>query len=68
MSRFILNKVHLQITSFHLKKRAADSYQLLQEAYGDHALLQDMCELRFWHFKNGVYHVADKEHGRPKKK
>ena len=47
---------------------SAESYQLLQDAYGDHALLQDMYEWWFWHFKSGDFDVADKEYGELPKK
>jgi hypothetical protein len=46
MLKFTLNKEHLRtelIFYFHLKKTAPESYQLLKEAYGDHAPSQDMC-------------------------
>ena len=51
----------------HLKKTAAESYQLLQEACGDHDSSQDTCEYWFLHFKSGDFDVADKEHGKPQK-
>ena len=47
MLKFILNKDNLQTTlifCFHLKKTTAESYWLLQEAYGDHASSQDLYE------------------------
>ena len=47
MSKFIPNNEHLRTAlffCFHLKKTAAESYKLLQEAYSDHTPSQDMCE------------------------
>ena len=69
--KFIPNKEHLQtalIFRFHLKKTAAESHQLLQEAYSDHASLEDMCEQWFRHLKIGNFDVAYKEHGKLTKK
>ena len=56
------NKEHSQtllLFCFHLKKTAAESYRLLQEAYGDHASLQDTCERWFQHFKSGDLDVVE---------
>ena len=50
MSKFTPNKKHSWTALnffFHLKKPAAESYRLLQKAYGDHVPLQDMRELWF---------------------
>ena len=64
MPKFIPNERHLWtalIFCFYLKKTAAESYQLLQEACGDHAPLQDTCEQWFWHFKSGDFNAVDRE-------
>ena len=55
------------IFCFHSKKTAAEAYRLLQEAFSDHAPLQDMCEWWFWHFKSGDFDVVDNEHEKPPK-
>jgi len=53
---------------FILKKSTAESYRIQQEAYGEHAPTQDMCERWFKRFKNGDFDVKDKERpGQPKK-
>jgi len=39
MTKFVPNKEHLRIAlifCFHLKKTAAESYRLLEEAYGEY--------------------------------
>ena len=46
----------------YLKKTAAKSYHLLQEAYGNHAPLKDMCEWWFRNFKSGDFDVAKKKY------
>ena len=48
---------------FHLKKTAAESYQLLQESCGEHAPSQDTCERWFRRFKSGDK-KEDKERGK----
>jgi len=70
MTKFVPNKEHSRtalIFCFHLKKTAAESYQLLGEAYGEHASSQKTCERWFQHFKIGDFDVAE-EHGKPPKK
>ena len=65
MSKFIPNKGHLRTAltiGFHSKKTAAESYRLLQEAYGEHVPSQDTCERLFRRFKSGDFEVADKEY------
>ena len=65
MSKFIPNNEHLRTAlffCFHLKKTAAESYKLLQEAYCDHAPSQDMCEQWFRYFESGDFDVVDKEY------
>ena len=71
MTKFVPNKEHLRtalIFCFHLKKIAAESYRLLEEAYGEHAPSQKICERWFQRFKIEDFDVADKEHGKPPKK
>ena len=66
MSKFIPNKEYSRsalIFCFHLKKTAAESYLLLQEAYGEHAPSQNTCERWFRRFKSGDFDVIDKELG-----
>ena len=48
---------------FHLKKTTAESYQLLVEAYGVHALTQKICERWLKRFISGDFDLKDK--GRP---
>ena len=55
------------IFCYHLKKTAAESYRLLQEAYGEYAPSQDTCERWFRRFHGGDFDVADKDHGKPRK-
>ena len=51
-----------------MKKSAAESYRILQEAYGQHAPSQDTCERWFKRFKTGDFDVEDKERpDQPKK-
>ena len=70
-SNFVQEKDVLRgslITFFHLKKTAAESYRLLVEAYGEHALTQKTCERWFKRFKSGDFDIKDKERpGQPKK-
>ena len=71
MSKFIPNKERSRtalIFCFHLKKTAPESYRSLREAYGEHALWQDMCERWIWRFKSGDFEVTDKEHIKSGKK
>jgi len=71
MMKFAPNKEHSRtalIFYFHLKKIATESYQLLGEAYDEHAPSQKTCERWFQRFKIGDFDVADKEHGKLPKK
>nr|KAF6387599.1 hypothetical protein mMyoMyo1_008077 [Myotis myotis] len=64
MSNFMPKKEHLQeilIHYFILKKSAAESYGILQEAYGEYAPSQDTCEHWFKRFKRDDFSVKDKE-------
>ena len=71
MSNFVPEKVVLRgssITFFHLKKKAAESYRLLVETYGEHAPTQSTCERWFVRFRNGDFDLEDKERpSQPKK-
>ncbi|XP_070271023.1 bromodomain-containing protein 8 isoform X5 [Myotis yumanensis] len=64
-------KKHLREVLIHyfiLKKSAAESYHILQEAYGEHAPSQGTCERWFKRFKRDDFDVKDKERpGQPKK-
>jgi len=51
-----------------LKKTAAESYRLLEEAYSEHAPSQKTYERWFQCFKIGEFNIADKEHEKPSKK
>ena len=67
MSKFIQKKIICRqhyICCFHLKKTTAESYWLLQVAYGDNAPSLDTCAQWFWHFRSSDFDVADTEHGK----
>ena len=70
MSSFEPNKRHLRellIYFFNLKKSAAEAHRLLVEAYGEAALSERSCREWFQKFKNGEFHIEDKEgSGSPK--
>jgi len=53
---------------FLMKKKAAETYRLLLEVYGEHAPSQDTCERWFNRFKNGNFGLANEERGKPPKK
>lgn len=53
---------------FNLKKTAAESHQMLVDAYGVSALSATQCKVWFRRFKDGDFDVTDKEKGRPPKK
>ncbi len=64
MSNFVPKKEHLREVLIHyfiLKKSAAESYHILQEAYVEHAPSQDTCEHCFKCFKGDYFDVKDKE-------
>ncbi|GFV52131.1 mariner Mos1 transposase [Trichonephila clavipes] len=53
---------------YHLKKNAAESPQMLVEAYGGNALSRAQCYWWFEKFQNGYFDVRNEERGRPAKK
>nr|KAF6360078.1 hypothetical protein mMyoMyo1_011036 [Myotis myotis] len=71
MLNFMPKKEYLREVLIHyfiLKKSAAESYRILQEACGKHAPSQDTCERWFKCFKSEDFDVKDKERtGQPKK-
>lgn len=71
LSQFQVNKHHLRHVLIFLylqKKKAAESYRILVETYGDNAPSQKTCERWFNRFKNGNFNLEDAEHpGQPKK-
>jgi histone-lysine N-methyltransferase SETMAR len=71
MDSFVPNKRHLRevlLFCFNQKKKAAESYRLLQETYGEHAPTQKTCERWFQQFREGIFDVEDAERpGQPKK-
>ncbi|GFX68138.1 mariner Mos1 transposase [Trichonephila clavipes] len=56
------------IFCYHLKKNAAESHQMLVEAYGGNALNCAQCYRWFEKFQNGDFDVRNEECGRPTKK
>lgn len=71
MSNFIPNKEHLRTVLLHyfiLKKKPAETYCILQDAYGEHAPSQNTCERWFNRFKGGDFGLENEEHGKPPKK
>ena len=70
MSSFEPNKRHLRellIYFFNLKKSAVKAHRLLVEIYGEAAESERSCREWFQKFKNGEFHIEDKErNGRPK--
>ena len=52
----------------HLKKTAAESYRMLVEAYGEHALGKSQCFEWFKKFKSGDFDVRYEERGKLPKK
>ncbi|GFX09528.1 mariner Mos1 transposase [Trichonephila clavipes] len=55
------------IFCYHLKKNAAESHQMLVEAYGGNALSRAQCYRWFEKFQNGDFDVRNEERGRPAK-
>ena len=45
---------------FYFEEIAAESYIILQETYGEHALSQETCEHWFKRFKSDDFNVKDK--------
>lgn len=61
--KFRIKKEHSRevlIQHFILKKCAAESYRILPEAYGEHAIPQNICEHWFKCFKIADLDVKDK--------
>ncbi|GFX39062.1 mariner Mos1 transposase [Trichonephila clavipes] len=52
----------------YLKKNAAESHQMLVEAYGYNAVSHAQCYRWFEKFQNGDFNVRNEERGRPAKK
>lgn len=71
MSKFVPTKRHSRealLFCFHLKKSAAQSQQMLAEAYGDDSPSISTCEYWFRRFKSNDFDTDDKERpGQPKK-
>ncbi|GFW07351.1 hypothetical protein TNCV_865231 [Trichonephila clavipes] len=55
------------IFCYHLKNNAAESLQMLVEAYGGNALSRAQCYMWFETFQNGDFDVRNEELGRPSK-
>ena len=53
---------------YYLKKTAAESHQMLVEAYGEHALGKTQCFEWFEKFKSGNFDVRNEDRGKPPKK
>ncbi|GFW91097.1 mariner Mos1 transposase [Trichonephila clavipes] len=71
MSNFMPSDHDLQtalIFCYHLKKNAAESHQMLAEAYGGNALSRAHNYRWFEKFQNGDFDGKNEERGRPAKK
>ncbi|PRD17755.1 UNVERIFIED_CONTAM: mariner\T [Trichonephila clavipes] len=71
MSNFMPSEHDLRtalIFCYHLKKSAAESHQMLVEAYGGNALSLAQCYRWFEKFQNGDFDARNEERGRPAKK
>jgi len=71
MSNFVPGNYDLRTTlifCYHLKKTTAESYRMLIEAYGEHALDKSQCFEWFKKFKSGDFDVRNKECGKLSKK
>ncbi|GFX02377.1 mariner Mos1 transposase [Trichonephila clavipes] len=70
MSNFMPSDHNLRtalIFCYHLKNNAAESLQILVEAYGGNALSRAQCYRWFEKFQNGNFDVRNEELGRPSK-
>ncbi|GFY32777.1 mariner Mos1 transposase [Trichonephila clavipes] len=56
------------IFCYHLQKYAAESHQMLVEAYSGNTLSRAQCYRWFEKFQNGDFDVRIEERGRPAKK
>ncbi|GFV42367.1 mariner Mos1 transposase [Trichonephila clavipes] len=71
MSNFMPSNHDLRtalIFCYHLKKNAAESHQMLVEAYGGNALSRAQCYRWSEKFQNGDFDMRNEECGRPAKK
>lgn len=71
MARFEPTNAHLRealLFCYHLKKSATEAHQMLEEAYGDHALGKTQCYNWFKKFKSGDFEVDNESRGRPPQK
>jgi len=71
MSNFVPENYDLRtalIFCYHLKKTAAESYRMLVEAYGEHALGKSQYFEWFKKFKSGDFDVRNEEREKPPKK
>ena len=55
------------IFPYHLKKNAAESQRMLEEAYGNHGLPLATCKRWFQRFRNNDFDVRNEERGKPPK-
>lgn len=49
------------IFCFNLKKTVAETFRMLQEAYGERCLSETACKMWFWRFNNVDFSVEDKQ-------
>lgn len=70
MATFTPTKQHLREVLLHciLKKSAAETYRMLVNIYGDHALSSTMYKEWFRQFQSGNYDVSDRKRERAPKK
>ncbi|GFW42493.1 mariner Mos1 transposase [Trichonephila clavipes] len=71
MSNFMPSKHDLRTAlnfCYHLKTNAAESHQMLVEAYGDNVLSRAQCYRWFEKFQSGDFDVRNEERGRRAKK
>jgi len=71
MSNFVPRNYDLRtalIFCYHLKKTAAESHQMLDKAYGEHALDKSQYFEWFKKFKSGDFDVRNEERGKSPKK
>lgn len=71
MSNFVPTTYDLRgalVFCYHLKKNAAESHRMLEEAYGTHAPSLRTCKRWFERFRDNDFDVRNEERGRPPKK
>ncbi|QQP32553.1 Mariner Mos1 transposase [Caligus rogercresseyi] len=64
MSSFVPSKVFFRgvlLDHFNMKKKAAESYRIFMEVYGEYALAVRTCQKRFARFKSGNFDLDDEE-------